>query len=94
MIQPTEDRVVIKPDDSDATTRSGLHIPSTAQQKPTNGKITAVGPGEWKDGKRVPLTLSVGDRVIFSKYAGTTYVHEGEELVIMKAVDILAVLPR
>ncbi|MBU6145791.1 MAG: co-chaperone GroES [Paenibacillaceae bacterium] len=92
MIKPLGDRVVIEAVAREETTASGIVLPDTAKEKPQEGKVLAVGPGAVKDGVRVPLDVAVGDRVIFSKYAGTEVKFEGRELMIMRESDILAVL--
>jgi chaperonin GroES len=91
-IHPLEDRVVILPADEAETMRGPLYIPDTAKEKPTEGEVIAVGPGRFEKGVRVPLDLKVGDQVIYGKYSGTTYTHEGEEYVIINASDVLAKL--
>ena len=91
-IQPLEDRVVIRPDEEGETMRGGLYIPGTAKEKPTEGEVLAVGPGRHEDGKRVPVDLKVGDKVLYGKYSGTNITHGGEEVVIIKASDVLAKL--
>jgi chaperonin GroES len=91
-ITPLEDRVVIAPADEAESMRGGLYIPDTAKEKPTQGEVIAVGAGRFEKGARVPLDLRVGDQVIYGKYSGTTYTHEGEEYVIIKASDVLAKL--
>ena len=91
-IQPLEDRVVILPADEAEAMRGGLYIPDTAKEKPTQGEVLAVGPGRFEKGERVPMELKVGDQVIYGKYSGTTYTHEGQEYVILKASDVLAKL--
>lgn len=91
-IQPLEDRVVIWPDDESETMRGGLYIPDTAKEKPTQGEVVAVGPGRVEKGARVPMDLKVGDKVLYGKYSGTNITLDGEEVVIVKASDILAKL--
>jgi len=91
-IQPLEDRVVIMPDDETETMRGGLYIPDTAKEKPTQGEIIAVGPGRFEKGARVPMDVKVGDKVLYGKYSGTNITLEGDEVVILKASDILAKL--
>jgi chaperonin GroES len=92
-IKPLEDRIVIKAVEAEKTTASGLVIPDTAKEKPQEGIVTAVGPGRIDDnGNRVPLDVAVGDKVIFSKYGGTEVKYDGEELLILSARDILAVV--
>jgi chaperonin GroES len=89
-IQPLEDRVVIFPDDETETMRGGLYIPDTAKEKPTQGEILAVGPGRMEKGQRVPMDLKVGDKVIYGKYSGTPYSVDGDEVIIIKASDVMA----
>ncbi|KGN39828.1 co-chaperone GroES [Knoellia aerolata] len=92
-IKPLEDRIVIKSLEAEQTTASGLVIPDTAKEKPQEGEVLAVGPGRIDDnGNRVPLDVAVGDRVIFSKYGGTEVKHGGQELLILSARDVLAVV--
>ena len=92
-IKPLEDRIVIKAVEAEQTTASGLVIPDTAKEKPQEGIVTAVGPGRVDDnGNRVPLDVAVGDKVIFSKYGGTEVKYDGEDLLILSARDILAVV--
>ncbi|MBC7594241.1 MAG: co-chaperone GroES [Kineosporiaceae bacterium] len=92
-ITPLEDRIVIKAVEAEQTTASGLVIPDTAKEKPQEGIVTAVGPGRVDDnGNRVPLDVAVGDKVIFSKYGGTEVKYDGEDLLILSARDILAVV--
>jgi chaperonin GroES len=91
-IYPLEDRVVIAPADEAESMRGGLYIPDTAKEKPTQGEVIAVGPGRYERGARVPVDVKVGDQVIYGKYSGTIYTHEGEEYVIIKSGDVLAKL--
>lgn len=92
-IKPLEDKVVIKSAGAEQTTASGLVIPDTAQEKPQEGEVLAVGPGRIDDnGNRVPLDVKVGDNVIYSKYGGTEVKHGGEDYLILSARDILAVI--
>ncbi len=92
-IKPLEDRVVVRALEAEQTTASGLVIPDTVKEKPQEGEVLAVGPGRIDDnGQRVPLDVSVGDRVIFSKYGGTEVKYDGQELLILSARDILAVV--
>ena len=92
-IKPLEDRIVIKALEAEQTTASGLVIPDTAKEKPQEGEVVAVGPGRIDDkGNRVPLDVAAGDKVIFSKYGGTEVKYQGEELLILSARDILAVV--
>ncbi len=89
-IQPLEDRVVIMPNDDVEEMRGGLYIPDTAKEKPTQGEVIAVGPGRVEEGNRVPMDVAVGDKVIYGKYSGTQYQLGDDEVIIIKASDILA----
>ena len=93
-IKPLEDRIVVKPLDAEQTTASGLVIPDTAKEKPQEGEVIAVGPGRFnEDGdERIPMDVSVGDKVIYSKYGGTEVKYSGEEFLILSARDVLAVI--
>jgi chaperonin GroES len=92
-IKPLEDRIVVQPLAAEQTTASGLVIPDTAKEKPQEGKVLAVGPGRIDDnGNRIPLDVSVGDVVIYSKYGGTEVKYNGEEYLILSARDVLAVV--
>ncbi len=92
-IKPLEDRLVIKVVEAEQTTASGLVIPDTAKEKPQEGEVLAVGPGRIDDnGNRVPLDVNVGDKIIFSKYGGTEVKYGGDELLILSARDVLAVI--
>ncbi|MGG1553546.1 MULTISPECIES: co-chaperone GroES [Paenibacillus] len=92
MIRPLGDRVIIEAVAKEETTASGIVLPDTAKEKPQEGKVVAVGSGALKDGVRVPLEVKEGDRIIFSKYAGTEVKYDGRELLILRESDILAVL--
>jgi len=89
-IHPLEDRVVILPDDEAETMRGGLYIPDTAKERPTQGAVLAVGPGRIEKGQRVKMDVQAGDKVIYGKYSGTPYQVGDDELIIIKASDILA----
>lgn len=91
-ITPLEDRVVVVPDGETETMRGGLYIPDTAKEKPTQGEVVAVGAGRVEKGERVPIDVKVGDKVLYGKYSGTNITLDGEEVVILKASDILAKL--
>lgn len=91
-VAPLADRVVIKPLEEAETMRGGLYIPDTAKEKPQQGEIVAVGPGRFEDGKRVPLDVQVGNRVLYGKYSGTEVTVEGDSLLILRESDILAVI--
>ncbi len=91
-LQPLEDRIVVRPGESEETTASGLVIPDTAKEKPQQGEVLAVGEGRWdEDGeKRIPVDVKVGDTVVYSKYGGTEITIEGEDLLILSSRDVLA----
>lgn len=89
-IHPLEDRVVILPDEEAETMRGGLYIPDTAKERPTQGAVLAVGPGRIEKGQRVKMDVQAGDKVIYGKYSGTPYHLGDDELIIIKASDILA----
>ena len=91
--RPLHDRVVVKRIEAEAKSAGGIIIPDTAQEKPSQGEVTAVGPGARDEtGKLIPLDLKVGDRVLFGKWSGTEVVLEGEDLIIMKESDILGIV--
>jgi len=90
-IEPLGDRVVIKPTPQEDVSKGGIVLPDTAKEKPQEGKIIAVGPGRLtEDGKRIAMEVKKGDKVIYSKYAGTEFKLDDQELVIMREGDILA----
>jgi chaperonin GroES len=90
-LQPLADRVLVKPIEQETKTKSGIYLPDTAKEKPQEGEVLAVGPGKMTDdGKRVPLDLKVGDRVIYAKYGGTEIKVDDEDLIILRESDILA----
>ena len=92
-IKPLEDKILVQANEAETTTASGLVIPDTAKEKPQEGTVVAVGPGRWDDnGKRIPLDVSEGDIVIYSKYGGTEIKYNGEEYLILSARDVLAVV--
>ena len=91
-VGPLADRVVVRSLDRNEQTRGGLFIPDTAKEKPQEGEILAVGPGRFDDGKRVPMEVKVGDKVLYGKYSGTEVVIDGEPLLILRETDVLAVL--
>ena len=91
-LHPLGDRVVVKPKEDLEVRKSGLVIPDTAKEKPQLGEVLAVGPGEYQDGKRIPLDVKVGDKVVYSKYGGTEVKLEHEEYLILSARDLLAVV--
>ena len=92
-IKPLSDRVVIKAQEAEEQTASGIILPDTAKEKPQIGKVVAVGPGKSSDsGNVLKMTLSKGDKVLYGKYSGTEITHNGTDLLIMRESDILAVL--
>ncbi|MDA2962361.1 MAG: co-chaperone GroES [Candidatus Planktophila sp.] len=93
-IKPLEDRIVIKTNEAETTTASGLVIPDTAKEKPQEGVVIAVGPGRFDDGVRVPMDVKVGDVVLYSKYGGTEIKYGGDDLLVLSARDILAVIEK
>lgn len=93
-IKPLGDRVVVKVLEEEERTASGIVLPDTAKEKPQQGKVMAVGSGKVLDnGEKVPLEVKEGDRIIFSKYAGTEVKLQGEEYLILRESDILAIVP-
>ena len=91
-VKPLGDRVVIKNVEAEETTKSGLILTTAAQEKPQMAQILAVGPGGMVDGKEITMQVEVGQKVIYSKYAGTEVKVDGEELIIVRQSDILAVV--
>ncbi|MDA8070804.1 MAG: co-chaperone GroES [Actinomycetota bacterium] len=91
-LQPLEDRIVVRPGESEETTASGLVIPDTAKEKPQQGEVLAVGPGRRAEnsGELIPLGVAVGDTVVYSKYGGTEITIDGEDLLILSGRDVLA----
>ncbi|GAA2718441.1 co-chaperone GroES [Actinocorallia aurantiaca] len=94
-LKPLEDRIVVQPLEAETTTASGLVIPDTAKEKPQEGTVVAVGPGRVDDkGARVPVDVSVGDVVLYSKYGGTEVKYSGEEYLVLSARDVLAIVEK
>ena len=94
-IKPLEDRIVIQQVEAETTTASGLVIPDTAKEKPQEGEVVAVGPGRIDDnGNRVPMDVSVADRVLYSKYGGTEVKYGADEYLVLSARDVLAIVER
>jgi len=89
-LKPLGDRVIVEVLDEEETTISGIVLPDTAKEKPQRGNVLEVGPGRYEDGKLVPLDVTKGDEVIFSKYGGTEVKVGGEEYLILREYDILA----
>ena len=92
-LKPLGDRVVIKPTPREEMTKSGIVLPDTAKEKPQEGTILAAGPGRiGDDGKREPMDVQVGDKVLYAKYAGTEFKIDGDEYLIVSQKDILAIV--
>jgi chaperonin GroES len=89
---PLADRVVIRSLEERERTPGGLHIPDTAKEKPQHGEIVAVGPGRYEDGELVPMSVKVGDQVLFAKYSGTEVTLDGQPYLILRESDVLAVI--
>jgi chaperonin GroES len=95
-LQPLDDRIVVKPGESEETTASGLVIPDTAKEKPQQGEVIAVGPGKRSEqtGEIIPIGVSVGDTVLYSKYGGTEVTLDGEDVLVLSARDVLALVKK
>jgi chaperonin GroES len=92
-LRPLHDRVVVKRMEEEEKTKGGIIIPDTAKEKPIEGKVVAVGSGKvLENGKTIPLAIKKGDKVLFGKYAGTEVKIEGEDLLIMREEDIIAIV--
>jgi chaperonin GroES len=92
-VKPLADRVVVKPLEETEQMRGGLYIPDTAKEKPSQGEVVAVGPGKLSDdGTRLEMDVKVGDRVLYGKYSGTDVTLDGEEFLILRESDILAII--
>ena len=91
-VAPLADRVVVKPLEETEQMRGGLYIPDTAKEKPQQGEVVATGPGRTEDGKRVPLEVKVGDKILYGKYSGTEVTIDAEQVLILRESDILAVI--
>ena len=88
---PLGERIIIKPIEQEQQTRGGIYLPDTAKEKPQEGEVVAVGPGRTTDdGNKIPMELKVGDRVVYSKFAGTEYKDGDDEYLIMRESDVLA----
>ena len=95
-LKPLEDRIIVKPGDAEETTASGLVIADTAKEKPQQGEVIAVGEGRWDDegDKRIPVDVKVGDTVVYSKYGGTEITVDGQDVLILNARDVLAIVEK
>jgi chaperonin GroES len=95
-LKPLDDRIVVKPNEAETQTASGLVIPDTAKEKPQQGSVLAVGPGKRAEstGELIPLGISVGDTVLYSKYGGTEVTVGGDDLLVLNARDVLAIVEK
>lgn len=92
MLKPLSDRIVVKASEKEEVTKGGIVLPDTAKEKPQKGEVIAVGPGKVLDnGKVVPMEVKVGDKVLFAKYGGTEVKVDGEEYIILRQDDVLAI---
>src|SRR4026209_570607 len=91
-VAPLADRVVVRALEETEQMRGGLFIPDTAKEKPQQGEIIAIGPGKYEDGKLVPMTVKVGDKVLYGKYSGTEVTLDDEQFLILRESDVLAVV--
>lgn len=91
-LKPLGDHVIVKPMESEEKTKSGIVLPDTAKEKPMEGEVIAVGPGRYEEGKKIPMEVKVGDKVIFSEFGGQKFKMEGEEYLILRESDILAII--
>jgi chaperonin GroES len=92
-LRPLADRLVVEPTEQEEMTVSGIYVPETAKEKPQEGKVIAAGPGRKDDdGKRIPMDVAEGDRVLFARYAGTEVKLETKKYLILKESDVLAIL--
>ena len=95
-LKPLEDRIVVKPNEAEQTTASGLVIPDTAKEKPQQGEVLAVGGGKRSEqtGEIIPVDVKVGDTVLYSKYGGTEITIDGDDLLVLSARDVLAIVDK
>lgn len=94
-IQPLADRIVVKPAEAEEKTKGGLYVPDTAKEKPVWGEVVAAGPGKTSDdGKKIPMEVKVGDKVLYGKYSGTEITVDGQEVLIMRESDLFAIMPK
>jgi chaperonin GroES len=93
-LKPLDDRIVVRPNEAETQTASGLVIPDTAKEKPQQGEVLAVGPGKRSEtsGELIPVDIKVGDTVLYSKYGGTEVAVNGEDLLVLNSRDVLAVV--
>jgi len=92
-LRPLEDRIIVRPSEGEQTTVSGIVIPDTAKEKPQQGEVVAVGPGRRSEqtGELIPVDVKAGDIVVYSKYGGTEFTVDGEDLLILNSRDVLAI---
>ena len=93
-LRPLGDKMLVRPLETDEVTKSGIVLPDTAKEKPQEGEVLAVGSGKLEDGKRIPLEVKKGDRIIFTKYGGDEIKVNGEELKIISESDVLAIVEK
>lgn len=94
-IHPLADRIVIKAAEAEEKTKGGLFLPDTAKEKPVWGEVIAAGPGKTTDdGKKIPMEVKVGDKVLYGKYSGTEITIDGQEVLIMRESDVFAIMPK
>lgn len=91
-VKPLGDKILVKPLEAELKSKGGIVLPESAQEKPQEGKVLAVGDGKWIEGKKVPLDVKVGQKVLFTKYAPNEITIDGEELFILEEKDILAIV--
>lgn len=91
-IKPLSDRVLVKPEEAEEKTQSGIIIPDTAQEKPQRGEVKAVGTGKYENGQKIEMSVKEGDKVLYGKYAGTELELDGEDYIIMRENDILGIV--
>ena len=91
-VRPLYDRILVKRVEEETKTAGGLYIPDTAKEKPTQGEILAVGPGRVEKGERIPVDVKVGDKVLYGKYSGTEVTIDGENYLILRESDVLAIV--
>jgi len=95
MLKPLGDRIIAKATSAEEMTKGGILLPDTAKEKPQEGEVIAIGPGKLLDsGKLVPMDVKVGDKIIYAKYGGTEVKIEGEEYIILRQDDVLAILDK
>ena len=91
-VKPLADRVLVKPLEQDEVKKGGIIIPDTAKEKPQEGEVVEAGPGRTEDGKQIPMEVKKGDRILYGKYSGSEVSVDGQEYLIMRESDILAVI--